>query len=270
MKNCPICSSSNTKIIAELHKRPDGETPFAIPEDQYFRAFYHCENCHIYFAEHNYDFDELYRGQYNASTYANKITKTYEKIMNLPEGTSDNQLRCARVDAKLNSLNRPAEKTRILDVGSGLSVFLGRMKSLGYPGVAIDPDPISIQHAIEYIGLEGGFCGNVEDYNPNLPFQVLSMNKVLEHVRDPLKLLKDGLQHLETGGLCYLELPDGKNALAHAKLEEREEFFIEHYYAYSLLSMKKLMKDAGLVDLEVVEIHEPSDKYSLYAFGTKS
>lgn len=267
---CPFCHSKQTECLLVIDQRPPLETNFNIPADQYKRSYHLCHDCEIYFAHHDYDFEELYRGNYNNSTYSNQLASTYEKIMSLPEGNSDNVLRCERIDQKLKSLGFTPTETQILDIGSGLSVFLGKMKTYGYSGYAIDPDQDSVNHAVDYIKIEGGFCGDIHDFNPNKKFPVLCMNKVLEHVKDPLELLNTSLTHLDLNGVCYLELPDGPRAHKNGGIFEREEFYIEHYYCFSEKSFNKLMQDAGLKDIEIHAIFEPSGKYTLYGFGRKT
>ncbi|MBT3667424.1 MAG: class I SAM-dependent methyltransferase [Opitutae bacterium] len=268
--NCPFCSSMDLDFKTTITKKPERETDFKIPTHEYTRSIYQCNSCQVYIADHSYDFEELYRGSYNSSTYKNRITRAYQRIINLPEGESDNHLRCMRVHKKLGALQFKPGATRILDIGSGLCVFLKKMQDLGYPGFAIDPDPISAQHALETVGLQGAFCGNLQDFDLAERFQAISLNKVLEHVKDPLLMLQQSLEHLEVGGLFYIELPDGCRAEAYGGLVDREEFYIEHYYAFSKKSMKALMEAAALTDIHIESMYEPSGKYSLFGFGIKA
>jgi len=255
--------------LIEINKAPKKETNFNIPIDQYSRSIHRCLDCNIYFSQHNYDFEELYKGNYNNSTYANCIQANYLKIMNLNPKLSDNFSRCQRIDQELKKRNFERSKTFILDIGSGLCVFLGKMKELGYPGFAIDPDAESIRHATEYVKIQDGFCGELKNFSSSSPFKLITMNKVLEHVKNPCDLLSDALKHLEKGGLCYLELPDGPNAHANGGLIDREEFYIEHYFCFSKQSFQILMQKVGLTEIEIHAICEPSGKYTLYGFGLK-
>ena len=268
-KRCSICSSDQTDCKVKITSRPKGETNFNISEKKYYRSIHYCQKCSIYFCQHEYDFVELYRGNYNDSTYRNQITKTYENIMNLPPEQSDNIQRCKRLHHFLSSKYKNLSTCRILDVGSGLSVFLGKMKEYGYSGFAIDPDQNSIHHALYYVKLKGGFCGEVSQFKPDKPFQVITLNKVLEHVKDPKKLLDETLSHLEIGGYCYIELPDGEAASQHGGFIDREEFYIEHYYTYTKRSTQNLLQNSGMKVLQLEAIHEPSDKFTLYAIGQK-
>jgi 2-polyprenyl-3-methyl-5-hydroxy-6-metoxy-1,4-benzoquinol methylase len=268
-KKCTFCGSTSLKLCETINQKPHRETNFNIPEDKYLRYIYQCQQCSIYFAIHDYDFSLLYEGSYNSSTYANKIEQTYNKIMSLDPASSDNVQRCKRIDLELKSRSFTPFKTKVLDVGSGLCVFLGKLKEYGYLSYAVDPDQHSIQHALDYVKISGAHCGKVADLPKDLVFQAVTFNKVLEHVIDPLTLLQQSLKNLESGGCCYIELPDGDEAQRNGGFIEQEEFFIEHYFAFTIDSMKKLMTDAQLTDIKIESIFEPSGKYTLYGFGTK-
>ena len=266
--NCSLCRSENTLLVREIFERPEGETDFKISESDYQRSYFRCHDCGVYFADHNYDFEELYQGDYNASTYASEVRNTYDRIMSLPVGKSDNRIRCARVDKFLNRSEMEPKSSRILDVGSGLCVFLGGMMELGYRGVCVDPDPISTAHA-KNIGVERAFTGSLEEIDSDETFELVTLNKVLEHVTNPVAMLMAATSHLTDDGVLYLELPDGLGATRENDLKDREEFFIEHYYAFDEASTRFLMESAGLKVEMIESIVEPSNKYTIIAFGTK-
>jgi hypothetical protein len=67
-------------------------------------------------------------------------------------------------------------------------------------------------------------------------------------------------------GLIYVELPDGDGALKHGNTVDREEFYIEHFTIFTPTSLKFLAENSTLSVLDIRQIHEPSDKYSIYAF----
>ena len=64
--------------------------------------------------------------------------------------------------------------------------------------------------------------------------------------------------------MIYLELPDGTEAVKDTIM--REEFFIEHYHAFSMSSICLLIEKAGFTTLRVDRLKEPSGKYTLRAF----
>jgi hypothetical protein len=95
-------------------------------------------------------------------------------------------------------------------------------------------------------------------------FDVVTFNKVLEHVADPVSMLARSARHLREGGFVYIELPDGEAALTEGP--ERQEFFIDHWHVFSAASLAILATRAGFRLQALERLHEPSGKYTLRAF----
>jgi SAM-dependent methyltransferase len=154
----------------------------------------------------------------------------------------------------------------VLDVGSGLCVFLHGMKAAGWRGTALDPDERAVAHAREVVGVDA-ICGDWMTAKIEGRYDLITFNKVLEHVVDPVAMLARARQGLTPGGMVYLELPDGE-AAAPPRGEGfgREEFFIEHHHVFSLASVSLLAEKAGFSAVTVERLREPSTKYTLRAF----
>jgi 2-polyprenyl-3-methyl-5-hydroxy-6-metoxy-1,4-benzoquinol methylase len=95
-------------------------------------------------------------------------------------------------------------------------------------------------------------------------FDLVTLNKVLEHVVDPVAMLARAGDHVAPGGAVYVELPDGEVATPLGP--GREEFGLEHYHAFSMTSMCLMASRAGLVVRNAARLREPSTKVTLYAF----
>jgi 2-polyprenyl-3-methyl-5-hydroxy-6-metoxy-1,4-benzoquinol methylase len=176
--------------------------------------------------------------------------------MGLPAERSDNVARVRRVCARL-------VPGSVLDVGSGLGVFPARMKEAGWRAMALDPDARAVAHAREHIGVaavQADFM-TADDLGRH---ELVTFNKVLEHVSDPVAMLQRAHGALEEGGTVYVELPDGECAAQDGP--GREEFFIEHVHVFSLASLCLLAMRAGFVVRSAERLREPSDKYTLYGF----
>lgn len=266
-KACFVCSEKNRlELISIITHKPQLETDFGIKEDQYYREISLCKNCGTYNNFHNYDFKKLYEGVYNDRTYNKNICSNYDKIMNLPYEKSDNKQRVERIVNFSKSKGYDLKNTNVLDVGSGLCVFLAEFMKHGIKGFCIDPDPIPIQHARNNVKVTEAFLGSFEDYNSDYSFDVITLNKVLEHIINPIFWLKKAKKYIKKGGFIYIELPDGKNALNNGKLTNREEFYIEHFTIFSIESIEYIANQLGFKIETMESIHEPSNKYTIFAF----
>ena len=96
-------------------------------------------------------------------------------------------------------------------------------------------------------------------------FEVITLNKVIEHVENPLKLLRAAAPLLAAGGFLYIEVPDGEAASAEGP--GREEFFIEHHHVFSAASLAMTVERAGFTLLSLERLREPSTKFTLRAFA---
>jgi SAM-dependent methyltransferase len=208
----------------------------------------------------------LYTGEYVTSTYGEDgLRRAFERITGLDPARSDNAGRVRRVVEFCRRHFGGRDGGTVLDVGSGLCVFLRGMKAAGWDCTALDPDPRAARHARETVGVkavEGEFLTAAVAG----PFDLVTFNKVLEHVRDPVTMLGHGSQLLGPGGLVYVELPDGETAVADGP--GREEFFIDHHHVFSAASLALLARAAGLRVLSLERLREPSTKYTLTAFLT--
>ena len=256
--SCPLCGTAGLELLFEYDEPPEGETPVPRPAGvPYRRELLRCPVCGHLLNSHSLDLEALYSGDYMDLTYAgDRLRATYDRIMALPPERSDNVARVARLGT--------GNGRTVLDIGSGLGVFPARMKEAGWEVTALDPDPRSAEHARSVIGVaavEGDFMAVSDGLGT---FDLVTLNKVLEHIVDPVPMLARAGECLAPGGALYLELPDGEVAATMGP--GREEFGIEHYHAFSMASMCLLAQRAGLVVRSAERIAEPSTKVTLYAF----
>jgi len=266
---CGLCGAADWRFRHRFDRRPEGETDFGLAP--YRRELWQCGGCGHVENRHAMALDGLYGAAYWDATYAGRIRETFAKIMALPPGRSDNRGRVARI-LEVWDTRVPATVPRaLLDIGSGLAVFPAAMAEQGWRCAVLDPDPRAIAHAAAVAGADGivgDFLTLPLPLVPERRFGLITLNKVLEHVPGPdmIPMLARAAGLLEPGGVVYLELPDGEAAIEDDPA--REEFFIEHYCAFSLASLALLARRAGLSADLIERVREPSSKYTLRAFLT--
>src|SRR5262249_37657321 len=144
-------------------------------------------------------------------------------------------------------------------------VFPARMREAGWDCTALDPDPRAAAHARDVAGVNAvtGDFFNL-DRSTLGTFDAVTFNKVLEHVEEPVAMLREAAALLEPGGFVYAEVPDGEAASRDGP--DREEFFIEHHHVFSPASLA-LMATRACYDVRALErLREPSGKYTVFAF----
>jgi 2-polyprenyl-3-methyl-5-hydroxy-6-metoxy-1,4-benzoquinol methylase len=265
---CPCGELQTTKSI-EYRQRPAGETAFELGSGPYLRGYRGCNICLHLFGWHDLDLEDLYSGNYSDSTYGAEMAANYDRIMSLPPERSDNAGRVDRVNAFMTGRVVADQPRNLLDVGSGLGVFPARMWQLGWTCTIVDPDQRAVDHSIEKfkaIGVRGEFlevCGQLEGN-----YDLVSFNKVLEHLEDPSEVLTPVKELLAPAGILYVEVPDGVGAAIAGP--DREEFFVEHHHAFSAESLAGLLHRGGFTVLQLETLIEVSGKFTLCAFAQRS
>ena len=207
------------------------------------------------------DPEVLYKGTYVNSTYGEGIRVGFEKIISLDPFASDNIGRVQRIK---DFFKLCLVRGSVLDVGSGLCVFLWEMKKEGWNCTAIDPDKEAVKHAVDRVGIKA-YCGNFTDLGDIGHYQLITFNKVLEHVADPVKMLVKASKHLlPEFSAVYIEVPDGE--MASKEGQNRQEFFIEHLHVFSMASTALMAQEAGFHVKQMERLREPSGKYTIRAF----
>jgi len=261
--DCP-CGGGLRHEAFNYAARPEGETRFDLKGQSYQRSYDRCEICGHFFGRHALDLKALYGGDYVDSTYGgiSGMQERLQRILALPPEHSDNTGRVRRVAdfvADQAGLGR-----RLLDVGAGIGVFPSAMKAQGWRVTAIEPDSRTVKHLCVNVGITA-YAENLFDLCPEHlgHFDVVSFNKVLEHVEKPVDLLAKGASFLGEGGVIYIEVPD---VAAADEGPEREEFFVEHHHVFSPVSLAMLAYRAGLSLTRLDRMREPSGKFTLAGF----
>ena len=198
-------------------------------------------------------------------TYGARMKETFRRILELPPEKSDNAVRVRRVlDFAKRFWGKPKSPS-LLDIGSGLAVFPFRMKEAGWRVTALDPDPRAAAHARKEAGVESINADFLKwkTKSTNV-FDAISINKVLEHIDNPVRMLIKAWRMVRAGGFLYVEVPD---VAASNEGPGREEFYVEHLHVFSPLSLRASCKKAGFKLANLQRIKDPSGKYTIFGFA---
>jgi len=263
---CYLCKNKVLQKVITISEKPIVEVDYGISNDNYYREIYQCNNCGTYNNIHNLIDENFYKGDYNKSITKEKFENRFNKIINLPESKSDNKKRVLRVINFLNTNIYSKNKLNILDVGSGTCVFLYEMKKHNIITNCIDPDPVAIKHSNEIVKVDNSHCGDIYSFKSNEKFDLISFNKVLEHIKTPINQINEALKYLKENGVLYIELPEGDRISKDKLIDKRAEFALEHYTIHNISSINMIAKLCDLKILELNIITDPSGKNTIYAF----
>jgi 2-polyprenyl-3-methyl-5-hydroxy-6-metoxy-1,4-benzoquinol methylase len=208
---------------------------------------------------------ELYEGGYGKATYGdiNKVKNEFNRIQQLPSYRSDNAGRVRFVEQKWFEDKVPVTgpyplRGSLLDIGSGLGIFPHAMAIRGWRAICVESDPLLVDNLndLDLIAFEDTWPSD----GPTSTLDLITFNKVLEHVEDPVAFLSHARPYCHKNSIVYIEVP----SISAARVNfGREEFFIEHHHVFSAASVALLASKAGFQLKELYDIVEPSGKYTI-------
>jgi len=144
-----------------------------------------------------------------------------------------------------------AGSRRLLDIGCGPGFFLKRATERGWKGLGVEPSKVAARTALSS-GVEviRGFFDAMALEKEGRSFHAVHISEVLEHVRDPQKVLSGAFGLLEPGGIACVVVPNDFSPVQEALRERRgyEDYWVavpHHINYFSFDSIKALMERAG-------------------------
>jgi SAM-dependent methyltransferase len=112
---------------------------------------------------------------------------------------------------KLSMMYAGKKPGKILDVGCGDGSRLARFKDLGWEVFGQELDPKAALRARETFGIDVHVGSLASSGLPEMSFDWVVMNHVIEHVHDPVELLRQCRRLLRKGGNLVLITPNSKS-----------------------------------------------------------
>lgn len=144
----------------------------------------------------------------------------------------------------------PAVPAQILDFGCGGGEFLLRMKRLGHTVIGVDFDPTSLER-VRQSGIEVMTPDALTSSGCKGRFDLITLAHVIEHVADPVALLRMLGGLLRPGGRLYLETPNSEAAgLAILGKYWRGLEAPRHFSIPSRAALDQALRESGFADVE--------------------
>ena len=148
---------------------------------------------------------------------------------------------------------------RFLDVGCGIGLFVAEARQHGLQAEGLEPSRMLSKIARDCIGLEL-HNSMLEDFRTGHLYSGIGIWDVLEHVYDPLRILRRCTELSEEGAYLFLSVPnfaglaDRLQTFLHRHRFRNKNFkhfgFPWHIYSYNRHSLKALLQRAGFTPLE--------------------
>lgn len=280
---CYLCDSNLGKALLTIPSPDRFEQHLGIEGENFQRSWVSCPNCgaaiNVQTQKAFNTLQGLSKNYYEVDFKSSTIKDKYELVMNLPPEGSDNAGRVRRIISFLNTL-APFQNSRsatssstfnAVDIGAGTGVFLSLFLKLvqadtkPWKATGYEPDPIAAAHLreIDLFSVEETiFTGS--DCDPEA--DLITLNKVVEHIPQPQELLKSVRKKLRIGsGVFYMEVPDKETSNQRPPTDNILGSL--HHHLYNINSLHHLLESCDFTVMQCGRVFEPSGKISVYAFS---
>lgn len=136
---------------------------------------------------------------------------------------------------------------KLLDVGCAAGSFLVAMREAGFDPHGLELAPAMVQHARENFGLSQVHQGTLDAAPwPSNSFHVLTMFDVLEHVPDPVGVLRQAHALLRPEGVLVLQTQDLSSWLPRLVGARWHHFKqVEHIFHFNPRTLATVLERAG-------------------------
>lgn len=152
--------------------------------------------------------------------------------------------------------------SRVLDIGCGAGQYLIEKRKIGCSCFGVDINATALDRLRKRDQSIMTHCGNVWEANyPDNFFDIIHICHVLEHVREPDKLLVETRRILKKDGLVYIEVP---NVLS-LNFALFGKYWLpldtpRHVYAFSIKNLKIFFSKLGF---EIIHVRTFENSFSI-------
>lgn len=242
---CPGCSGHKTILVCRKDRDRLGLKTVA------------CETCGLVF----------YNPMPTARFLENFYTESYRLLYRGAASLSARDKALLGIDERMNYSGsliakrvEAASGGAVLDYGCGdgslLANLVGRKKYTRVYG--IEPSDYARLASAKGIRILGG----IDEIPESETFDLIILNHVFEHVREPLDLIRKLRRSLSEGGLVYLDVPDMSAYRSVGSLH------LAHVLHFSDTSLQNIMNLAGFEIVDTGKHRPPNHPASIYGFFT--
>jgi|SaaInlStandDraft_6_1057023.scaffolds.fasta_scaffold03622_7 2-polyprenyl-3-methyl-5-hydroxy-6-metoxy-1,4-benzoquinol methylase len=219
---CSLCNKKSEKVvfgnILQVNKR---------------YSVYECSSCKVWITHPIPSLKEL-SILYSTGNYRSKTGKRFNPVLE--------KIIHSLTIRKRNRINNYISSGRILDIGCGRGLFLNIMRSDGWSVMGYEFDEKSASHAINNYGIDV-HTGVMDNQFEDESFDVVNVNHVLEHLKNPEQTLENCHRILKKNGLLVIAVPNIDSF--QAKFGKDKWFQLDipcHLYHFSSKSLNNLIE----------------------------
>jgi len=153
-----------------------------------------------------------------------------------------------------------AKEGKILDIGCSWGGYLFKMQDLGWDVYGVENNQKAADIAINKLNLKNILCGNIHEMELEKNyFDIIRMGMVLEHMHNPVDILKQISFLLKPNGLFIFSVPNVSGL--EMKIFGKNAYFLQvpqHLYHFTPQSIKNVLKKGNFKINKIV--HHQTNK----------
>lgn len=248
--NCAICETK--KYLSILW---EGVTTW---EHQGQFSFVKCSNCGLVFQSPRAPFNEVL-SYYPSKSYWGRDVRRLKKTLGL---SKERERAYSHLYKGIFSRKKSG---KILDIGSGLGLFLSKFKEKDWDVLGTDISHDIGNYSKKIFGIEVLIGDFVNIRFPNNHFDLITMNGVFEHIYNPKETLLKTKKLLKKEGLLVIVIPNIESLgyLIHRKNWHQFQPG-RHIYHFSPKTITRILVDCGFRIDEINHTYWAHNYYSLF------
>ncbi len=247
VNKCPLCGSSERKKLYDSNINDFDTKDFKITDSQYGKhwTFFKCKSCGFVYS--------------NPTPTKELLEKIYSSIED-PDYDSEEEGRSDNFKRILKRIKKIKNSGTLLDVGAATGIFMKLAKERGFEVEGIEPSLWAAKKAEEKYGFKIHNT-TFENFETDKKYDIITMLDLIEHVENPLEILKKANSLLNKNGLLVLVTPDIDSLLRKITGSRWWHFRPPHVNFFNIKSLKFALNKEGF---EIISIKPYHWKFSLY------
>ena len=180
------------------------------PTEGEIRAYYSCDYRQEYKGVYQPELKHIYRDAHNALLRYGFLSEVLDK------------------------------NSAILDIGSGAGVFVYVLRKMGLNAAGLEPNEGYAKYSIDElrVPVQVGFIQDIED---STKYDLITLHHVLEHLYDPLGILRKIAALLKDDGFLAIEVPNAENLWQ----DPKNRYHSAHHYTFNPETLEYIGQKAG-------------------------
>ena len=223
-----------------------------------------CDNCHLYTLKFDYDYDKFIHDYYQKGYFTgNKKLRAYadyegdKAVISLNMRNYLRKIRSivgARRASPVSTKNAPAHRPKLLDCGCAMGFFMEEANRMGFDAYGVDISKYAAERA-QYLfdgKVKLGPVEKVDKIFTKEKFDVITMFDLIEHLKDPILVIKKLKKLLNNDGIIVLQTGDVSSNWARRQ-GQNWHFFAppQHLHFFSRDTITKMLESAGFKVIKI-------------------